>query len=105
MGLTHQAEPTDGRYLSSKRKIITMISMILLVQQLVEATTEEEARPKVTGGPHGAQGRAPSPNWAAPITIILVELPPQTGIPNYRTADQEGRAHSLIQLAIEEQTE
>ena len=66
-----------------------MISMILLVQHLVEATTEEEARPKTTGGP----------------TIILIELPHQTGIPTYRTADQEDRAHSLIQLAIEEETE
>ena len=66
-----------------------MISMILLVRHLVDATNEDEARPQVTGGP----------------SIILIELPRQTSIPNYRTADQKGRAHSLNQLAIEEQTE
>ena len=63
-----------------------MISMILLVQHLVETTNEDGARPPVTGGP----------------SITPIELWHQTGIPTYRAADQEGGTHSLIQLAIEE---
>ena len=63
-----------------------MISMILLVQHLVEATNEDGARPKATGGP----------------SITPIELPHRTGIATYRGADQESRTHSLIQLAIEE---
>jgi hypothetical protein len=63
-----------------------MISMILLMQHLVEPTNEHGSRPKVTGGP----------------SITPIELPHQTGIPTYRAADQEGRTYSLIYLAIEE---
>jgi hypothetical protein len=68
---------------------MTMISMILLMQHLVEATSEDGAQPKVTRGP----------------SITPIELPLQTGIPTYQAADQEGRTHSLIHLAIEEQNE
>ena len=64
-----------------------MISLILLMQHLVEAIDEDKARPKVTRGP----------------SITPIEPPLQTGIPTYQAADQEGRTHSLIHLAIEEQ--
>jgi hypothetical protein len=63
-----------------------MISMILLMRHLLEPANEDGARPKVTGAP----------------SITPIELPHQTGLPTYRAADQEGRTHSLIYLAIEE---
>jgi hypothetical protein len=64
-----------------------MISLILLMPRLVEATNEDKARPKVTRGP----------------SITPIGLPLQTGIPTYQAADQEGKTHSLIHPAIEEQ--
>ena len=50
-----------------------MISMILLVQHLVEATNEDGALPPVTGGP----------------SITPIELPHRTGIPTYRATDRK----------------
>jgi hypothetical protein len=66
-----------------------MISMILLMQHLVEATNEDGARPKVTRGP----------------SITPIELPLQTGIPTHQVEDEQGRTHLLIHLTIEEQHE
>jgi hypothetical protein len=66
-----------------------MIWMILLMQHLAEPTNDDGPQPKVTGGP----------------SITPIEFRRQAGIPTYRVADQEGRTHSLIYLAIEEQTE
>jgi hypothetical protein len=60
--------------------------MILLVQYIAETTNEDGAWPPVTGGP----------------SITPIELWHLTGIPTYRTVDQEGGTHSLIQLTIEE---
>jgi hypothetical protein len=65
-----------------------MISMILLMQHLVEPTNEDGARPKG--------------NWRAFYHTDRIQH--QTGIPTYRAADQEGRTHAPIHLAIEEQT-
>ena len=60
-----------------------MITMILLVQHLAEATSEDGARPKVTAGRYHTD-----------------RIPLQTGIPTQQVKDQEGRNHSLIHLAI-----
>ena len=50
-----------------------MISMILLVQHLVEATNEDGALPPVTGG----------------LSITPIELPHRTGIPTYRATERK----------------